>query len=151
MLKTLVGDTINLSEVFLNFDKALWRSFKQMFDVATLKGYAQQWKEEIWSRITKGDLTWVFLKEEKINELLKQLMSLAFLPPELIPTVFEALKSQVDSNKVMKVKPQLKCFVTGKILKVCNPWLQRFGNAPLQELLRHTVNMLWHTCLMRCT
>lgn len=113
VIKSLVGDSVSLSEITLDYDKALWKSVSQVFQGVLLKGYVHQWKHSVWAKIAKFDLTWAYLKEEKVHSVLSKLMSLAYLPAEVIPATFHELKALTDSGKVIKVGTRICgcCFI----------------------------------------
>ena len=84
----------------MDFERATWRAFQQVFPNAVLRGCAFHWTQSLFRNLKKIGLVPVCRSNPRVQLLCKRAMSLHLLPPTKIVKLFPKLKNKAAKLKI---------------------------------------------------
>lgn len=86
--------SIQLLEVSLDFEAAVWKAFTRVFPGIQIHGCGFHLYQAIFRKIQKLGLSNLYQKNTRIRRLFRKLMALNLLPHRFIKSTFNSLKAQ---------------------------------------------------------
>jgi len=97
-LRNILPTSLNVREVVMDFEEAVWRAMAEIFPTATRKGCAFHWAQSVWRKMQELGLQRVYNTDDSINKFCRKLFALPLLPHEVIEPTFSALQNEATSN-----------------------------------------------------
>lgn len=98
----LLGDTVAVQKVVMDFEKALWAAVKSVMDVIVM-GCVFHWTQAIWRKVQDLGLTHVYTADEGTFSYIRRLMALPFIPFQEIPAVFQTLAVEAATEPLQEL------------------------------------------------
>jgi hypothetical protein len=100
-LKSLFDPNVEpaLEEVVMDFETAVKRAFEDVFPQAKAFGCAFHWTKCVYGMLKTLGLSIAYRSDEKVKEIVRELLSLPFIPFQEIRACFNVLKARADKLK----------------------------------------------------
>ncbi|XP_071947372.1 uncharacterized protein [Antedon mediterranea] len=91
---------INVQEVMMDFDKGEWQSITSVFPEVRCFGLVFHWKQAVWRHIQEIGLQRAYGERDAVFKNISKLLSLPYLPAEVIPEMFYHLQTKITQTKI---------------------------------------------------
>ena len=92
-LKIILG-TFQVEEALMDFEMAMWHGLRYAFPEINFKGCAFHWVQVVNRKLREIGLSTAYNNDEGTRAYCKSLFALPFAPHELIPALFQSLKTE---------------------------------------------------------
>ncbi|XP_006814468.2 uncharacterized protein LOC100373162 [Saccoglossus kowalevskii] len=102
-VKELLPADILLKEIMADYEEAIWRAARDVFDGVEIKGCSFHWRQAVYRKVQAVGLHQSYMKKDATYKLLRQVLALPYLPEELILDMFEKLREKATTDKLKEV------------------------------------------------
>lgn len=86
----------------LDFESAIWRAIAVTFPGVLCRGCIFHWKQAVWRKVQEVGLQRAYTKKNEFYVVLNKLMSLPYLPKEVIPDQFHLLRVHGEQSEMLQ-------------------------------------------------
>lgn len=102
MVKDLLP-SMSLQEIILDYEMAMWKAADSIFPAVTVRGCAFHWGQAVWRKVQDLGLQTSYMEREETYAFCKKIMALPYLPPDIIPGLFDHIKEAATTDGLVQL------------------------------------------------
>lgn len=97
-LKAALPSPPQVREILVDFKRSIWKAITRVLPEVTVLGCVSHWKQAVLRKVQAAGLGREFARNADTKQLIKEVLTLPFLPPNRIQEVFDELwqRSNID-------------------------------------------------------